>query len=234
MKLSKEHIERLFEFVESKYVEYYDVQVEIVDHLATAIEEKTEEDPDKKFEEALNEVYRSFGVMGFSSLLEDKQDAMSKERMRLWWHEFKTWFSWPKIALTALILGGVYFFSEAGYARHIAYGFQFWIIALFGYYLHHLWRVKREFTQQKKKQSLLLLQSGMMIGLLTVPIITPFISNLIDNFNYDFTQPVESPSWYLALLIGLLTIVYMAFIQVEKRMFKKAKDLYPELFTVSA
>lgn len=232
MKLSEEQIERLFKFVESKYVDYYDVQVELVDHLASAIEEKISEEPKKEFEVALREVYRSFGVMGFSALVMAKQDAMSKERMRLWWKEFKSWFALPKIVLTAFFLGGIYFLSEAGYARNIVYGFQFWVITLFAYYLHHLWQVKREFAP-KKKQSLLLLQSGMMIGLLTVPIITPFVSIIIDFLKDDFARPVESPSWYVALLLGIMTITYLAFIQVEKRIFKKAKGLYPELFTVS-
>ena len=40
MKLSAEQIERLYQFTRQHYVEYYDLQTELVDHLANAIEEQ--------------------------------------------------------------------------------------------------------------------------------------------------------------------------------------------------
>lgn len=234
MELRKQDIDRISKFVEGKYVDYYDVQVELVDHIATAIEEKQAVDPGKEFEEALEEVYRSFGVMGFADLVMTKEDAMAKQRMQMWWHECKTWFAWPKVALTVLILLAVYFLAEAGYARHLIYGFQFWMLSLFGYYCLHLWKVKREYRPENKKQRLLLLQSGMLYGMLTVPVLMPFITGAFKMFSYDFAQPVDTPSWYLALLMGLITIVYLAFVQVEKTIFAKAKELYPEMFPVIA
>lgn len=40
MTLSTEHIQQLFDFIRRKYVHFYDLQSEIVDHLAAAIEDK--------------------------------------------------------------------------------------------------------------------------------------------------------------------------------------------------
>lgn len=45
--------------------------MEILDHVASAIEEKLEKDPSKSFEKALNEVHSGFGVLGFS-VMEDE------------------------------------------------------------------------------------------------------------------------------------------------------------------
>lgn len=38
MKLSTEQIDYLYQFTRNHYVEYYDLQTELVDHLANAIE----------------------------------------------------------------------------------------------------------------------------------------------------------------------------------------------------
>ena len=53
MKLSAEQIERLYQFTRQHYVEYYDLQTELVDHLANAIEEQWQQNPKLSFEEAL-------------------------------------------------------------------------------------------------------------------------------------------------------------------------------------
>ena len=47
--LSKEHIDQLFEFVKSKYVRYYDVQLDLVDHISDAIEDKMSKDNELTF-----------------------------------------------------------------------------------------------------------------------------------------------------------------------------------------
>jgi hypothetical protein len=45
MKLSSTQIEKLYAFTRQHYVEYYDLQTELVDHLANAIEAQWEENP---------------------------------------------------------------------------------------------------------------------------------------------------------------------------------------------
>ena len=52
MKLNKEHISQLYKFTRQHYVEYYDVQTELVDHLANDIEQIWEEQPQLSFQQA--------------------------------------------------------------------------------------------------------------------------------------------------------------------------------------
>lgn len=59
--LTEEQIERLHRFCVEHYVRHYDVQVELVDHLGTAIEEKMSDNHLLSFEQALQQVYRGFG-----------------------------------------------------------------------------------------------------------------------------------------------------------------------------
>lgn len=95
--LSDVQIEALFKFCKRKYVYYYDVQVELVDHLANAIEIEMENDRKLSFENALQKVYSGFGIMGFSTLVAEKERQAEKYNRRLYWRLFKSQFGWPQI-----------------------------------------------------------------------------------------------------------------------------------------
>jgi len=76
--LSNYQVNYLRHFLVQKYVRYEDVQLELIDHLATAIEEKIKEEPEITFESALGQVYRGFGVGGFARIVKEKEKSMRK------------------------------------------------------------------------------------------------------------------------------------------------------------
>ena len=79
MKLSVEQIDRLYRFTREHFVEHYDLQTELVDHLSNAIEEEWKENPKLSFEEALQKEFKKFGVFGFMDVVEKRQSALSKK-----------------------------------------------------------------------------------------------------------------------------------------------------------
>ena len=103
-KLTTEQIESLFDFCKKHYVPYYDLQVELVDHLASAIESKWELQPDLSFESALNKTFGAFGVSGFSSIRMEREKALLKKYRHMLWQYFGQFFKLPKILLTALLV----------------------------------------------------------------------------------------------------------------------------------
>lgn len=68
-KITEQEIKLLFDFTKKHYVEFYDVQVELVDHLANAIEAQWEENPKLSFEDALQIEFKKFGIFGFTGLV---------------------------------------------------------------------------------------------------------------------------------------------------------------------
>ena len=111
--LTNEQIEYLFTFCEKHFVKYYDVQVELVDHLASTIEKKMISDSKITFENALEAVYSSFGPKGFTSLIEEKQKLSKKQSRKLFYSIFRDQFKWPKIITFFLFLILIYFFLSA-------------------------------------------------------------------------------------------------------------------------
>ncbi len=100
MKLSQEQIQELHKFTRAHFVEYYDLQTELVDHLANGIEEQYNKQPSLTFKEALNREFKKFGVFGFQEVVKKRKDAMSKKYRKILWNYFKDWGSFPKPFLT--------------------------------------------------------------------------------------------------------------------------------------
>ena len=93
MKLSDNQIEQLYQFTCQHYVEYYDLQTELVDHLANAIEAQWEENPKLSFEEALLLEFKKFGVFGFMEVVEKREVVLNKKYNILVLNELKYFFS---------------------------------------------------------------------------------------------------------------------------------------------
>lgn len=111
-KLTQEQIDQLFTFTKKHYVEFYDVQVELVDHLANAIEAEWQQSPNLSFDEALQAEFKKFGIFGFTALVEQKQNELHKYYNKMLWTEVKKFFSIPKILLTILLFLLVHFILE--------------------------------------------------------------------------------------------------------------------------
>ena len=103
MKLTETQIRNLFLFTEKKYVRYYDLQVELVDHLAIRIEEEMSANNKMSFEQALEKVYRDFGIFGFAKVVQEKEEQFVRMGRRLLLKELLHFFRWPEISLVAFI-----------------------------------------------------------------------------------------------------------------------------------
>ena len=58
MKINIEQTNRLYEFTRQHYVEYYDLQTELVDHLANSIETQWQENPKIDFEDGFSRFFK--------------------------------------------------------------------------------------------------------------------------------------------------------------------------------
>jgi len=93
--LTKGQIDHLFDFCEAQGVRCYDVQVELVDHLANAIEAALADHPEWGFQKALDVVFVSFGYKKFAPLLQEKHNAAKRYCWRLFWSVFVEQLRWP-------------------------------------------------------------------------------------------------------------------------------------------
>jgi len=154
MKLSAEQIEQLFDFTKKHYVEHYDVQVELVDHLANAIEDQWKENPNILFEDALQTEFKKFGIFGFTGLVEQKQAALHKYYNKMLLHEVLKFISIPKVITTiAMYLSIFFFLKKTGSLGEIVIlslilgSFLFYLIISFRF----IYKIRKQQKMQGKK-----------------------------------------------------------------------------------
>lgn len=171
--LTDEQIQHLFHFCEKHFVREYDVQIELVDHLANAVEEKMRNNKNLSFEKAVEEVHAGFGVLGFAGIVNARTQSLNSQLFKMKKKLFLSYFSWPKASLTACLLlsliyignllsdEGVYYVMRATYIS--LYLFCIFVIAQGGY---HIRKQKRKLllTDVGYNQSFLFLFAGGFLG----------------------------------------------------------------------
>jgi hypothetical protein len=158
-KVSEEQVQMIFDFTEQKYIKYYDVQLELVDHIADKIEALQADDPNLSFDRALHKVYKSFGVYGFTKVQEEKVRQMEKFWRNRFWSYYMSYFKLPKIILTILLSILFYGLIMAGSA-YMSSGLAFYFLALVLLILFILDNYKmRRHNHKRMKSKLLVIHS---------------------------------------------------------------------------
>lgn len=219
MPLTDLEIESLFKFTQKKFVHYYDLQVELVDHLASSIEDEIDENPTLSFEQALQKVYKRFGIFGFAKVVQEREEALRKNNNRIWWRAVKEFFTIPKVALTAAL-----FFSVLLIGQMLLPEAKLIILFLFWVFIKCIDIREHRISNKIKIKNLLLTQN------------TSFFSFSGIWFPYTFFLreglPLEN-NYVFAIAIVVVFIFESAVIQVNKEVRKKAMELYPEAFVLA-
>lgn len=139
-KMTQENIDYLFRIVEQNGVEYYDVQVEMVDHFASAVERNWERNPKATFADSFIEEYKKLKDIDFELIQSEKEAALQKKYKKIQWRYIQDFFNWPKIALTAFLSYIIYqsFFLLTNYLNFVVLIvlLDFLIIAIVSFFVY--------------------------------------------------------------------------------------------------
>ena len=112
MKLTEEQITYIENYIKSFDIKYYEVYMEILDHMILSVEAILEENKEITFEDAvLKAKVDGFGKKGFRGMMDEKlklaQNQARKQNNKM----IKEYFTFPKIMMTIAVFVG-YFFNK--------------------------------------------------------------------------------------------------------------------------
>lgn len=221
MTLTFAEIQRIETFVKSKYVEYHDIQVELVDHLASAIEAELEQFPNQDFEKLLLSKYKNFGLFGFSDFVTERAKAAYSESRKKYWRHFFEFFKLPKFVYTLLVFILTFLIvSNLQYNQYKYFVLPYFLITALAAVVI-LFKMNREEKLkliQKKYQPLWISMSGSVLNL----------NNLLlsESFkNVLFTNP-----YFISFICTLSLIGTWAELSTHKQIHEKLRYQYPEAF----
>ncbi|RTY92659.1 hypothetical protein EKL98_01420 [Flavobacterium bomense] len=227
MKLTHQQIDQLYLFTRQHYVEYYDLQTELVDHLANAIETEWEQNPRPTFDEVLHKEFRKFGVFGFMDVVESRQVVLGKKYNRIVWSHFKGFFTIPKIILTGFLILAVFYFLKEYYTKEI---FTATMLFLISSMLPFLFFENRKMKKRKQETGKIWLFEKILSNYGTFPwlMILP-----IHFFNIIRIDRISNPSDLVLFCMSLFIVsMSLAIFIVLKIIPSKAeaylKQTYPE------
>ncbi|MDX6745590.1 hypothetical protein SHK09_02200 [Polaribacter sp. PL03] len=228
MKLTQNHIQELYKFTKKHYVYHYDVQTELVDHLANDIEEIWEEHPNLSFEDARQKSFKKFGIFGFMDVVEAKQKQMNKRYRKILWRFFKEWFTLPKIVITLTIFLSLFFFFQIQYSEYFLLGILFILV---GFDLFNQGKARRNQKNKVKNEDIVFLLEDMIGQTRGVFSWLVFcnIFNTINAFKISFSS-IENH--WLLLISFSATLIILLFYVTAYLIPEKAEELlietYPE------
>lgn len=102
--LTQKEIDDIAFYCYQRNVEYYDVQMELVDHLADIIEQLQKDNIDLSFNEALEIAGKQFSDAEFAVIVKSKKKLLKVKMSKMIEQEFKTFFTMPRFLGTASLL----------------------------------------------------------------------------------------------------------------------------------
>ncbi len=225
MKLTAEQIEQLYVFTRQHYVEYYDLQTELVDHLANAIEQQWETNPKLTFEMALQVEFKKFGVFGFMEVVDKRKGALHSKYNKMVLHELKTFFSIPKIIGTVSSMAIIYtLLKNFQEGFELMQGLIAFLIVSFIIGMALLTRMQKKETAKTGKRWLL---KDIIFGYSSVA----GVLNVVVQLACRLTEN-HYPVWFYALFSVLLVVLalteYVVLFLIPSKAEHYLRETYPE------
>lgn len=226
MKLTTSQIQDLYVFTRQHFVVYYDLQTELVDHLANDIEAMWQEQPQLSFEDAKTKAFKKFGIFGFMEPIEQKQKTMNKRYMQYLWTELKHWFAIPQIVITLTLFLLFYFAFSSVYAKYLAVAFYVIVAIWFSYksiILNRFFKRRKEKSNKKWMLEEMIFKQAGGAGFI-------FLSQLHSVFNVS-DKFLTNNYAITGLAIAFTLIVLISYISLEllpNKAEKLLKETYPE------
>lgn len=228
--LSDQQILQLYQFCESKHVHYYDVQVELVDHLTNAIELRMQQDPSLSFEKALQLTYQDFGIFGFSKIVSAKELAVMERQRHFFYSTVKAHFKWPKLILLLLLVLGfesvVRFFGLAGTYTIMISVFFSSVVVIF-YVSTRLSSIRRQLNKKLVIATFMYKSSWIHFPLY----LQVFSNKFIQDSAWITISSSEIYRLLFAFFFAVYVILILAHIQTFRSVAHSIKDEFPELLS---
>lgn len=228
MELTKNQIDELYKFTRKHYVYHYDVQSELVDHLANDIENIWQETPNLSFEQARDKSFKKFGIFGFMDVVEKKQSQMTKKYYKIIFKFAKEWFRLPKIVLTLAMIFGFYKLQnvESSYTIYLIIFFMVISAQLIGVFINSR-KLNKKYLESGKKW---MFEDIISInGLGNTALLIFYVFDFPFRTSGDFLLMGEFRKFLSAFLITFVVLLgYITLVVVPKKAQQLLQEMYPQ------
>jgi hypothetical protein len=226
-KLTPEEINQLFDFCQKRNVKEYEIQAELVDHLASSIEIQLEQNASLSFFEALNIAYNDFGTNGFKEIVKIKRRMFRHKYNRLFLSYLATFFQLPRIILTLALTISLYsvfcYFDESQSIFEFIGVLAMLLNLIYSIVIHPPY-------QEKGKASFMLIYYFNRIRTNTVIILNGLFIAAMHSNQYFVVQKNAVLDFLISFFVVVIFITtYISMIYMPKILSQHFKEQFPDI-----
>jgi hypothetical protein len=207
--VKQEQLRYIYDFCKRKDIVFVDLRMELVDHLASRVEAIWKQEPDLSFELAFHRVYKSFGIFGMGTIVDEYSKVVWKKYWTLIKSEFGHWLKLPQV-FAAILFMLVCYYSLESFAL---LGPIVWILiysGIMGTFIYMLLKSKRLIKKMGGERSMLLSSPRYFWLIIHLLYLMP-----LNHFHVFFTASIPLPttlmlSFSLVFAIANLKILKLA------------------------
>jgi lysylphosphatidylglycerol synthetase-like protein (DUF2156 family) len=226
--LTSEQVDMIGIYCETRSVGYYDVQLELVDHIADIIEQLQKENPQLAFKEALELAGSRFSKAEFDAIVASKRNQLLARFMRLWRKEFYAYFTIPKIAITLLLIAVTVWVTQINHLEKFP-GFAIHMLNLINFAcVFGRSKIIIEIKEERQKSLLVYKILNRRQILVAIPSVFYLVLSL-----WDLTSPLPANKWLLEAalyLFPLFVLICLAWRKMYVDQLILIKENYPNAF----
>lgn len=225
--LTKENIQSLHEWTKIQGLEYYDVQLEIVDHLATSIETQMSKDPNQSLQDVFDQEILFWSKDKITKLIKEKSHHLYWSWTRKIGRLTLEYFRLPKIIIW-IALSTVIYYSILLYGDFEATSASFYNIHLWSFLIYSFLCSEKihRFIYFKKPKLLTVNAFCSTAGFLFLP--THFAVIFLNSNEYPFI--VEHINVIHSIVMGFMLITaYAITIELPKKLKAETSEYYKHL-----
>jgi hypothetical protein len=149
MKLTNQQIQYVSNYIESKDIKWYELQVELTDHMVSSMEEFWEQNPDLSFEQVKENTFKKFTKLELKAIEKQRTKILSKELSKQHRKLIRDYLTFPKIMVSIVVVYFAYTFSAyfVSPQKYIAVLFCISLLITFPLWLY--WRKNKEIEGKK-------------------------------------------------------------------------------------
>jgi len=218
MILSQDQLCQIKDLIAQRGFKEVDIQMEILDHVASSVEDRMEENPLLSFDAAVSETHQSFGIMGFSAFADGIANSIRAKYSRLFWRIFFSAFGYKYVLLLCFSIFGIYKMQDLVTANILYIFLVIGLLSVFGILIFS--NIKptayKKFVSYKSGTSFL-----------------PFVGSILLLTNFAMNNiPAEYTLFFInvqhlviSLSIILFVLYFNAAIKTAKASIKETKSL---------
>lgn len=220
MEISKEQLLQIDQYLLKCGVKFLDVRSEIVDHFASILEKKLNNNPGLDFNKEIQNIHSDFKDNGFKNLLKEKTKSVQKRFYKQSVAQLITFFKLPKILIMVALFCALYwsmsFMEETAYFFSVLSG----VLILLGFRL--LFNVN---MRNSKKDTFLVL--NMTLYFFNIFYVCVMIFNFASGVKNETYFLIFSTSFIKLVVFVFLLLFYWSGEYVYRQNKKEIQKQYP-------